>query len=106
MAEIGTGKPSWTAMLMSLIIPGLGQCYLRKWGRGILIFLMVVTGLFIAYVNYFPSKEYVLLNWSGGRQLRFKPIRALVYTGLIQTSAAWLWGVVDGWKGKRKVKLI
>jgi len=104
MAEIGTGKPSWKAMLMSLFLPGLGQFYLRKWEKGILIFIVVLAGVFISYINAYPSREYFICNWSGGRKIVFRPVKYLFYTGIAQTAAAWIWGVVDGWKGRRKIR--
>ncbi|HEX30660.1 TPA: hypothetical protein ENG04_11325 [Candidatus Poribacteria bacterium] len=104
MAEIGTGKPSWRAMLMSLFLPGSGQIYLRKWGKGILILIVVLSGILISYINAYPSKEYLICNWSGGRKIVFRPVRYLFYTGIAQALAAWIWGVVDGWKGSRKIK--
>ena len=54
MVQVGRGKPSYLAMLLSLILPGLGQIYLRKWLRGFILFLAVVLGGALIYLNSLP----------------------------------------------------
>jgi hypothetical protein len=54
MAQVGNGKPAYLAMLLSLILPGLGQIYLRKWLKGFIIFLGVALGGTIIYLNSLP----------------------------------------------------
>ena len=51
MAEIGTGKPSPVAMLLSFVCPGLGQLYLRKIKKALVLFLVAAMGFLIIYVN-------------------------------------------------------
>ena len=54
MVQAGDGKPSYLAMLLSLILPGLGQIYLRKWLRGIVLFFGVAFGATLIYLNSLP----------------------------------------------------
>ena len=105
MIEISIGKRSWKAMLMSLVVPGLGQFYLRKWEKGIVIFLAVLTGLLIYHINSQPpGTEFVIMNWTGGRKIMFKPVRILMYTGAAQALIAWFYGIIDGWRGRKRFK--
>ena len=54
MVRVGDGKPSYLAMLLSLILPGLGQIYLRRWLKGFILFLGVALGAAIFYLNSLP----------------------------------------------------
>jgi hypothetical protein len=68
MAEIGVGKPSYLAMLLSLIIPGLGQLYLRKPLKGVICFLGVVAAVGIMYINSLPVDSWRdLIDFSGAK---------------------------------------
>lgn len=58
MVQVGNGKPSYLAMLLSLILPGLGQIYLRKWLRGFILFLGVALGATIIYLNSLPVDSW------------------------------------------------
>ena len=54
MAEVSTGKRSYFAVLLSILLPGLGQVYLRKPLKGFVCFLGVISALGIMYVNSLP----------------------------------------------------
>lgn len=54
MAEIGTGKKSFPAMFLSIICPGLGQFYLRKFLKGTILFLATAVGILLLYFNSLP----------------------------------------------------
>ena len=54
MVQVGSGKPSYVAMLLSLILPGLGQIYLRKRLKGFILFLGVALGGILVYLNALP----------------------------------------------------
>lgn len=54
MVQAGDGKPSYLAMLLSLILPGLGQIYLRKRMKGFVLFLGVALGATLFYLNSLP----------------------------------------------------
>lgn len=58
MVQVGDGKPSYLAMLLSLILPGLGQIYLRRWLRGFILFLGVALGATIIYLNSLPVDSW------------------------------------------------
>lgn len=36
-------KRPWIAVLLAVIYPGLGHVYLRKWGRALLWFVLIIT---------------------------------------------------------------
>ena len=58
MVQVGSGKPSYVAMILSLILPGLGQIYLRKRLRGFILFLGVALGGILIYVNSLPVDSW------------------------------------------------
>ena len=58
MTEVGDGKRSYFAMLLSLILPGLGQIYLRKPLKGLVLFLGVIFAGMIIYLNSFPVNSW------------------------------------------------
>ncbi len=51
-------KRSYRAMLMSMIIPGLAQIYLRKPFKGIIILLGIVTAMVLIYLNSLPVNSW------------------------------------------------
>lgn len=117
MVEVGTGKHSPAAMLLSVICPGLGQLYLRKIKKGVLIFLVAAMGAFIIYVNSIPlnnfsdlwdfgtiTKESYLIWQFKNNQLMFRPHWYFKMTGYIQFVVTWLYGIIDGWMGRRLYK--
>jgi hypothetical protein len=117
MVEIGTGKPSLIAMLLSVIFPGLGQLYLMKIKKALILFFVAAMGLLIIYANSLPldnlsdlwqfSREaqegYPLFQFKD-MQLMFRPHWYFKMTGYIQFFAVWLYGVIDGWMGRRIYK--
>lgn len=51
-------QQSYRAMLLSIIIPGLGQIYLRKILKGIIIFIGVISALVLIYANSLPVNSW------------------------------------------------
>ena len=49
---------SYRAMLLSIIIPGLGQIYLRKILKGIIIFIGLISALVLIYANSLPVTSW------------------------------------------------
>ena len=49
---------SYPAMLLSIIIPGLGQIYLRKILKGIIIFIGVISAIALIYANSLPVTSW------------------------------------------------
>ncbi|HIE30075.1 TPA: hypothetical protein EYP66_22650 [Candidatus Poribacteria bacterium] len=117
MVEIGIGKPSHVAMMLSAICPGLGQLYLRKIRKALVLFLVAAMGAFIVYVNSLPldnfsnlwrfdmttQESYQIWQFKNNR-LMFRPHWYFKISGYIQFVAMWLYGVVDGWRGRRIYK--
>ena len=51
-------KRSCCAMLMSMIIPGLGQIYLRKLFKGVIIFIGIISAMVLIYANSLPVASW------------------------------------------------
>ena len=51
-------KRSYRAMLMSMIIPGLGQIYLRKLFKGVIIFIGIILAIVLIYANSLPVTSW------------------------------------------------
>lgn len=51
-------KRSSRAMLMSMIIPGLGQIYLRKLFKGVIIFIGIILAMVLIYANSLPVTSW------------------------------------------------
>ena len=49
---------SFRAMLMSMIIPGLGQIYLRKLFKGVIIFIGIILAIVLIYANSLPVTSW------------------------------------------------
>ena len=49
---------SYPALLLSIIIPGLGQIYLRKILKGIIIFIGVISAIALIYANSLPVTSW------------------------------------------------
>ena len=62
MAEVSTGRRSYFAMLLSVIVPGLGQIYLRKPLKALVLFLGVGIAGGIIYVNSLPVNHWTALT--------------------------------------------
>ena len=51
-------KRSYRAMLMSMIIPGLGQLYLRKLFKGVIMFIGIILAMVLIYANSLPVTSW------------------------------------------------
>ena len=49
---------SYYAMLLSMIIPGLGQIYLRRLSKGIILFIGILSAMLLIYVNSLPVTSW------------------------------------------------
>ena len=64
MAE---ARRSYRAMLMSMIIPGLGQIYLRKLFKGVIIFIGIILAVVLIYANSLPVtswRDLTRIDWT------------------------------------------
>ena len=49
---------SYRAMLLSMIIPGLGQIYLRKLLKGVILIIGIVSAMVLIYANSLPVTSW------------------------------------------------
>ena len=93
MDRIGVGsRRQWIALILSGIFPGLGQFYLRAWGKGAAFFL---AGIAITWVlGEAVSVEDLL---AGDLP---HPLAALAL--VLALLAVFLWSVIDAWRSGGK----
>ena len=122
---------SYVAMLLSVILPGLGQLYLGHFLKAFIILLGVVSALGIIYLNSMPVEDwrdltrfkppaktettqegteksekppgYAIHIWTfdDGEKLMYRPSWKLKISGSIQGVLCWLYAIGDGWRGRR-----
>ena len=80
-------RRQWIALILSGIFPGLGQFYLRAWGKGIAFF--AAGGIETWALGWLVSGEDLL----AGRLTYPTATMAL----LLALLAVYLWSVVDAW---------
>ena len=51
-------KRSYRAMLLSMIIPGLGQIYLSKPFKGVIMFIGIISAMVLIYANSLPVTSW------------------------------------------------
>lgn len=123
---------SYVAMILSAILPGLGQLYLGQFLKGFIIFLIFASAFGIFYLNSMPVKEwrdlvrfkpipktettmdntgdsekqpgYAIHLWTfdDGEKLMYRPSWKLKISGSIQGILCWLYAIGDGWRGRRR----
>ena len=127
-----TPPRSYTAMILSALLPGLGQIYLRQFVKGCIIFFIFASAISIFYINSYPvqgwrdlipfgpdtqsetstndktntetdtERSIHLWTLDNGKQLMFRPSWILKVTSSIQAIICWIYVVRDGWRGRRK----
>jgi hypothetical protein len=123
---------SYSAMVLSALLPGLGQFYLRQFVKGCVIFVVFASAIGIFYINSYPVKGWQdlirfqpvaqaetpandkantetdsdrsihLWTLDSGKKLMFRPSWILKVTSSIQAIVCWIYAVSDGWRGRRK----
>ena len=123
---------SYVAMILSAILPGLGQLYLGQFLKGFIIFLIFASAFGIFYLNSMPVKEwrdlvrfkpipkaetttdntgdsekqpgYAIHLWTfdDGEKLMYRPSWKLKISGSLQGILCWLYAIGDGWRGRRR----
>jgi hypothetical protein len=90
--DLGSRRRQWIALLLSGVFPGLGQFYLRAWGKGVAFFLGggVVTWALGEVVSVEDLLAGNLPN----------PLAALAL--VFALCAVFLWSVVDAWRSGAK----
>jgi hypothetical protein len=84
----GGRRRQWIALILSGVFPGLGQCFLRAWGKGI-AFLLAGGGLTWA-MGQLVSMEDLLAGRLSSPLATLALVLVLV--------AVFLWSVVDAWR--------
>ena len=123
---------SYVAMILSAILPGLGQLYLGHSVKGFILFLIFASAVGIFYLNSMPVKEwrdltqfkpaasdetttdntedtqeppsYAIHIWTfdDGEKLMYRPSWKLKISASVQGILCWLYAVGDGWRGRRR----
>ncbi|MDE0481074.1 MAG: DUF5683 domain-containing protein [Candidatus Poribacteria bacterium] len=123
---------SYSAMVLSALLPGLGQIYLRQFVKGFIIFFIFASAIGIFYINSYPVRgwqdlirfqpiaqagtqtndkantetdsEHSIHLWTldSGKKLMFRPSWILKVTSSIQAIVCWIYAVSAGWRGRRK----
>ena len=94
------------AVILSIILCGLGQIYLRRIARGLILFLAFSCAIAIILLALY-GKEVKVSDW-GGDELMFNPSRSVTFqgqtfyvsdimkvTGTIQLAFAWIFSIAD-----------
>lgn len=125
---------SYVAMLLSAILPGLGQLYLSQFAKGVIVFLIFASALALFYLNSLPVTEwrdlmrfkpvtiedatgnnagtdgvqepYEIHIWTfdDGEKLMYRPSWKFKISSSIQAVLCWLYAVGDGWRGRRRTR--
>jgi hypothetical protein len=81
-------RRQWIALILSGVFPGLGQFYIRAWGKGV---AFLIAG--------------VLATWALGRLVQVDDLLAgrLPYPGatlgvVLALLVLYLWSIVDAWR--------
>ena len=123
---------SYVAMVLSAILPGLGQLYLGQSVKGFILFLIFASAVGIFYLNSMPvnewddlvrfkpipkaetptdttddsekQHEYAIHIWTfdDGEKLMYRPSWKLKVSGSLQGILCWLYAIGDGWRGRRR----
>lgn len=130
--QIQSSPPrSYTAMILSGIIPGLGQLYLHRLIKAFIVFFIFVTGVVLFYLNSYPVREFSDLirfqsdagsgfvadesgdsvgenairiwTFDDGKSLWFRPSLILKVTALIQMFLCWIYAIYDGWRVEHEI---
>ena len=126
-------SPSYAAMVLSAIVPGLGQLYLGQSTKGIIILIVFASALGLFYINSLPvtgwddlmrfkpvtrenptadnagnsevQESYAIHIWTfdDGEKLMYRPSWKLKISASIQGILCWLYAVADGRRGRRRI---
>ena len=123
---------SFVAMVLSAILPGLGQLYLGQSLKAIILFAIFASAVGIFYLNSLPvtgwddlmrfkptaadststdeaggseaREPYSIHIWTfdDGEKLMYRPSWKLKISASVQGILCWLYAVGDGWRGRRR----
>ncbi len=100
------------AFMLSVLLCGLGQIYLRRTIRGLILFLTFVCAAAIILLAFYGT-EFKVSDW-GGDALMFNPSRSITFrgqtfrvsdimkiTGSFQLVFAWIFSIADALRRRR-----
>ena len=123
---------SFVAMVLSAILPGLGQLYLGQFPKAVILFVIFASAIGIFYLNSLPvtgwddlmrfkpaatdststneadgseaQEPYSIHIWTfdDGEKLMYRPSWKLKISASVQGVLCWLYAVGDGWRGRRR----
>lgn len=124
---VGTRVHPYAPMILSAILPGLGQLCFGESRKAILIFVAFASALGIIYLNSIPvtgwgdlvrlkptaigepsvnstenvqeQPPYEIHIWTfdDGKQLMYRPSWKLKISGVVQGIICWIYAIGDGW---------
>lgn len=125
---------SFVAMVLSAILPGLGQLYLGQFPKAVILFTIFASAIGIFYLNSLPvagwddlmrfkpaplenpatgetassemQEPYSIHIWTfdDGEKLMYRPSWKLKISASVQAILCWLYAVGDGWRGRRRTR--
>ena len=89
MEEINRGyrRRQWIALILSGLVPGLGQLYLRAWGKGVACLLVALAGFWV--IGESVSLDDLLAG------VPPSPVSLVMGLGLLGVIA---WSLWDAWR--------
>ena len=123
---------SFVAMILSAMLPGLGQLYLGQFPKAIILFVIFASAIGIFYLNSLPvtgwddlrrfkpatqentatgatgnseaQEPYSIHIWTfdDGEKLMYRPSWKLKISASVQGILCWLYAVSDGLRGRRR----
>jgi hypothetical protein len=80
-------RRQWIALILSGVFPGLGQLYLRAWGKGA---AFLIAGLAATWaIGQLVSVQDLMAG--------FVPNPGAILAALLALLAVFLWSVIDAW---------
>jgi len=80
-------RRQWIALILSGVFPGLGQLYLRAWGKGA---AFLIAGLAASWaISQLVSVQDLMTG--------YVPNPGAILAALLALLAVFLWSVVDAW---------
>ena len=131
-AEGNPANRSFVAMVLSAILPGLGQLYLGQFPKAIVVFVVFASAIGLFYLNSLPVTEwrdltrfkptsgestatdktesseaqepYSIHIWTfdDGEKLMYRPSWKLKISASVQGILCWFYAVGDGLRGRRR----
>ena len=101
------------AAILSLFFCGLGQIYLHRISKGLILILSFFCAIVIIWIAV-SNTEFEVISWDG-KQLMFSPSRRSIslygktfhmidimkVTGSIQLALTWIFSIADAWQEGR-----